>query len=151
MIKKISHIILSALFFVLTVGISINKHQASRKLNTQSVSSNVKECSCSVDGKCKMSGMPMKCKIAIKSHKKINTSCSCKDTSEYIHFGAVYVVTEKLQLNKVVSEHNIIIYQIASGFDNFNTLFHKQTNYRNIGKSPPKIPDFTSLFQIFRC
>ncbi len=153
MIKTISHIILSALFFILTVGISINKQQTNISIHTKPVSSNIKECSCSVDGNCKMSGMPMKCEIAKKSHKKNNPSCSCscQDKSEYIHFYADYVVPEKLQLDKLVSEYNIIIYQTALCFDNINTLFFKQTNYRDAGNSSPNVPDRLSLFQVFRC
>ena len=152
MIKTISHIILSALFFVLTVGLSINKHYSNGKLYSQSFFGEAESCDADADQVCTMQDMTKECEIHKKNEiTNSEQDCSCEDTSEYIHFDADYVVPEKLQLNKVVSEHNIIMYQIASVLDNINTLFHKQTNYLDAGNSSPNVPDRLSLFQVFRC
>ncbi|MCF6184452.1 MAG: hypothetical protein L3J56_07480 [Bacteroidales bacterium] len=152
MIKTISHIIFSVLFLALTVGISINKHYSNGKLYSQSFFGEAEKCNMNEDGICDMQNMPVTCEIHKQQTDKneAQSTCSCEDSSEYVHFNAHYTVPEKLAVNNTPEREMPPFYNFL--FRNNNNLF--LNNYIpkiNFGNILSVIPDKTSLFQVFKC
>lgn len=153
MFKTGSHIIASFVLFVLTVGVSINKHYSNGKLYSLSVFGNAKSCYAEEIQLCTMQNITEKC----EKHKKFEkenqqqASCSCEDTSEYIHFGAVYTFNKKVSIDKIYQDTTILIFSPAK--ENYSLILfsNKQLRIKNIGTLPDTVSDTNSLFQIFLC
>ncbi len=151
MLKTIAHITVSILILILTIGISINKHYSNGKLFSWSVLGDAETCDTGINEICEMQNMPDNCethKIKVTS-ENTDTSCSCEDSSEYLHFEADYTVPEKINIGNV-SQPEITLYS-NSIFTNQTNILHTQNQTFGSGKQKLKIPDFTSLYQVFIC
>ncbi len=151
MLKTISHIIISGLIFILTIGISINKHYSNGKLFSWSVLGEAETCDAGINEICEMQNMPLNCEMHKNQFTETNsdTSCSCEDSFEYLHFEADYTLPEKINIANV-SQQEITLYS-NSIFTNQTNILHNQNQISETGKYKQKIPDFTVLFRIFRC
>ncbi|NOZ35486.1 MAG: hypothetical protein GXO80_09345 [Chlorobi bacterium] len=151
MLKTIAHITVSILILILTIGISINKHYSNGKLFSWSVLGDAETCDAGINEVCEMQNMPNNC----ETHKmqvtpeNTNTSCSCEDTSEYLHFDTDYTVPEKINADNVFQQEiTLFINSTVAVQTNF---FRTQNQTFGSGKQKLKIPDFTSLYQVFIC
>ncbi len=152
MIKTASHIIFSALFLILTVGVSINKHYSNGKLYSQSFFGEAETCDTGINEVCEMQNMPAECEMhnIVEKNKQKKDLCSCEDTTEYLHFDANFTIPEKLIIKNVDNnETNIISMYLVSFYNSF--LSGDYILIVKTDKSLLKIPDFTSLLQVFRC
>jgi len=152
MIKTIPHIILSLMFFVLTVGISINKHYSNGELYSQSFFGEAEVCGMDDNEACEMQDIPEACKThkVFSDETKSQSSCSCEDTSEYLQFDVDYVISEKLTINTTFEKEISIIYSFLIE-NSIQLSLYNSFQKRNFGNCQPKNLNKTSFFQVFRC
>ncbi len=151
MIKTIPHIMLSLMFFVLTVGISINKHYSNGELYSQSFFGEAEVCGMDDNEACEMQDMSKTCKThkVISDETKTQSSCSCEDKSEYLHFDVDYVISEKLKINNIKESQVVLLASII--FFNYSIISEDKVQYVDTSTSVLKTQDFPSFFQVFLC
>jgi len=150
MLKTISHITLSILVFALSVGITISKHYSNGKLYSYSVIGDAESCMATETEACTMPDMAEKCEMHNNEQENnLQTSCSCEDKLEYLHFDADYTVSEKLKISNIYETQIALFAAIL--FVNYSNLSIKQIRTTDTRFSVLKIPDFPSFFQVFRC
>ena len=148
MIKTVSHIILSVLILILSVGVTISTHYSNGMQYSKSLFGDAEKCNMAEAEDCTMQDMMLECELHNKNESKKN-SCSCEDSSEYIHFDANYTVAKKIKVEDIF-ETQILFFEV-SNFINYSYIPNTQIQNFDIGTSPPNTKEFALLYQVFKC